>query len=194
MLGGACPAMTASPTGMIEGVAKDAHGQPLPGVQLTLRAVTGGIAKQATRRPDGRYSFGDIAAGDYSIWGTKEGFAMTTAAVAVRAEEHISADLTLAAASAGAPSPAAAAPPFAAVPPTPGPAPVEIEEVNIIAKQLEAAGAAIEPQIGASTYTVTRQAIEAQPGGANNTLNQVLLQAPGVSQGCRVGRRHSCPQ
>jgi outer membrane receptor protein involved in Fe transport len=41
---------------------------------------------------------------------------------------------------------------------------------------------AIEPQIGASTYTVTRQAIEAQPGGANNTLNQVILQAPGVSQ------------
>jgi outer membrane receptor for ferrienterochelin and colicins len=72
------------------------------------------------------------------------------------------------------------------MPPTPGPAPasapVEIEELNIIAKRLETARAAIEPQIGASTYTMTRQAIEAQPGGANNTLNQVLLQAPGVSQ------------
>ncbi len=51
-----------------------------------------------------------------------------------------------------------------------------------MAKRLEAALIAIEPQIGASTYTVTRQAIENQPGGANNTLNQVILQAPGVSQ------------
>jgi outer membrane receptor protein involved in Fe transport len=81
---------------------------------------------------------------------------------------------------------AAAAPPAAeTAPPTPvppPPAPVELEEVDIVAKRLEAARAAIEPQIGASTYTVTRQAIETQPGGANNTLNQVLLQAPGVSQ------------
>jgi outer membrane receptor protein involved in Fe transport len=51
-----------------------------------------------------------------------------------------------------------------------------------VAKRLEAVRAAIEPQIGASTYTVNSRAIEAQPGGENNTLNQVLLQAPGVSQ------------
>ena len=82
-------------------------------------------------------------------------------------------------------SPAAATQPPAAAATPPGPTsvpPVEIEEVDVIAKRLEAARAAIEPQIGASTYTVTRQAIEAMPGGANNTLNQVLLQTPGVSQ------------
>src|SRR6516164_3618642 len=82
-------------------------------------------------------------------------------------------------------SPAAATQPPAAAATPPGPTsvpPVEIEEVDVIAKRLEAARAAIEPQIGASTYTVTRQAIEAMPGGANNTLNQVVLQAPGVSQ------------
>ena len=137
MLGGARPAMTAPPTGTIEGVAEDAQGQPLPGVQLILRTVKGRIAKRATNRPDGRYSFAAIAAGDYSISGTKEAFATATAAVAVRAGERVSVDLTLAAASAGAPSPAAAAAPPAAAPPTPGPAaasaPVEIEEVNIIA-------------------------------------------------------------
>jgi hypothetical protein len=43
-------------------------------------------------------------------------------------------------------------------------------------------GAAIELQIGASTYTVTSEAIDAQPGGENSTLNRVLLQTPGVSQ------------
>ena len=82
--------------------------------------------------------------------------------------------------------PVAAVPPPATVPLAPSPAapsePVELEEVNVVAKRLEAARAAIEPQIGASTYTVNNQAIEAQPVGENNTLNQVLLQAPGVSQ------------
>jgi hypothetical protein len=85
MLGGARPAMTAPPTGMIEGIAKDAQGRPLSGVQLTLRAATDRIIKWATSRPDGRYSFGDIAGGDYSISGTKEGFTIAMAAVAVRA-------------------------------------------------------------------------------------------------------------
>src|SRR5271169_1119566 len=185
ILGGAGPAMTAPPTGAIDGVAEDAQGQPLPGVRLILRAVTGRIARRATSRPDGRYRFADIAAGDYSISGAKEGFATATAAVPVRAGERASADLTLAAAAPGpaaaAPSPAAETPPPAPGPATP-PGPVEIEDITVVAKRLEAARAAIEPQIGASTYTVTRQAIEAQPGGANNTLNQIILQAPGRSE------------
>jgi len=40
----------------------------------------------------------------------------------------------------------------------------------------------IETQTGASTYTIDSQAIVAQPGGGNQSFNQVLLQAPGVVQ------------
>jgi outer membrane receptor protein involved in Fe transport len=182
MLGVARPAMTALPTGTVEGVVKNARGEPIPGVQLSLRTTTGRTAKRTTSRPDGHYRFTEIVAGGYSISGAREGFAMATAAVAVRAGEHAFADLTLASAAA-TPSQAAAAPSAAETPPSmAGPAPVALEEVNIVAQRLEAARAAIEPQLGASTYTVTRQAIETQPGGANNTLNQVVLQAPGVSQ------------
>jgi outer membrane receptor protein involved in Fe transport len=36
--------------------------------------------------------------------------------------------------------------------------------------------------IGANTFEVNHQAIEAMPQGANNTLDKVLLQTPGVSQ------------
>jgi outer membrane receptor protein involved in Fe transport len=78
-------------------------------------------------------------------------------------------------------SPGPAEPP-ASQPEQPPAPPVEIPEIEVMAKRLEAARIGIEPQIGASTYSVTSQAIETQPGGANNTLNQVLLQAPGVSQ------------
>jgi outer membrane receptor protein involved in Fe transport len=78
------------------------------------------------------------------------------------------------------------APPLTAQsgPPAPGsaPAPVTLEEVTIEAKRLQAVGAAIEPKIGASTYTVGSQEIETQPGGEDNTLNQVVLQMPGVTQ------------
>jgi outer membrane receptor protein involved in Fe transport len=154
--------MTASPGGTVEGVARDAQRRPLPGVQITLRTLTSRIATRAMSRADGRYRFAGIAAGDYAISGKKAGFASATAAVAVRARERVFVDLALAAIGA--------------------PAPAEIEKVNVVAKRLEAARAAIEPQLGTSTYTITSQAIEAQPGGANNTLNQVVLQAPGVSQ------------
>ncbi len=181
MLDIARPAMSVSPTGTIEGVAKDPLGHPLPGVRVILRAASGQITKRATSRPDGRYSFAAIPAGDYSVSGAKGGFAMATAPVAVRAGERTSADLTFKAADAAA-SPGLAAPPATEPVPPPGPAPVEIGEVEVMAKRLEAARVAIEPQIGASTYTVTSQAIETLPGGANNTLNQVLLQTPGVSQ------------
>jgi outer membrane receptor protein involved in Fe transport len=79
-----------------------------------------------------------------------------------------------------APSPSTA---DMAAPPPPGPTPeVTLDEITIIAKRLEAVGTAIEPQIGASTYTATSQAIETMPGGENNTVNDVLLQMPGVTQ------------
>jgi outer membrane receptor protein involved in Fe transport len=91
------------------------------------------------------------------------------------------------------PRPATADPPGEAVdaapepaantePPPSGAAATPLEEVTIEAQRLQAAGAAIESQIGASTYTVTSEAIDRQPGGTNNTLDQVLLQTPGVTQ------------
>ena len=58
----------------------------------------------------------------------------------------------------------------------------ELEEIVVTAKRLDAARINIEPQIGASTYVITEQAIDALPGGDNNAMNQVILQAPGVDQ------------
>jgi hypothetical protein len=99
----------------------------------------------------------------------KRGFAAAATAVAVGSGGRIAADLMLAVGAAGASAPA-------------NPATTQLEEVNVVARRLEAVRAAIEPHIGASVYTVTSQAIQAQPGGENNTLNQVVLQTPGVSQ------------
>jgi len=55
-------------------------------------------------------------------------------------------------------------------------------EIVVTATRLNLARDAIQPQIGASTYTVTAAAIEALPGGENANMNQVILQAPGAVQ------------
>ncbi len=57
-----------------------------------------------------------------------------------------------------------------------------VAEVTVTAQRLNAARAAIQPALGATTYTVTNATIQALPGGDNQQLNQVLLQLPSVSQ------------
>ena len=55
-------------------------------------------------------------------------------------------------------------------------------DVEVIAKQLDIARQQIEPRLGATVYDFTRPTIETQPQGDNQSLNQLLLQAPGVAQ------------
>src|SRR5580698_6733064 len=54
--------------------------------------------------------------------------------------------------------------------------------VVVTARRLNAARSEIETQTGASTYTITSDAIATTPGGENVALNPVLLQAPDVVQ------------
>ena len=61
-------------------------------------------------------------------------------------------------------------------------APPATEDITVIGKRLDDARNGIQTQTGASTYTIDSQALDDQPGGTNNPLNQVLLQAPGVAQ------------
>src|ERR1700689_4586238 len=60
--------------------------------------------------------------------------------------------------------------------------PSSVETVMVTAKRLDAARNGIQTQTGAPTYTITAQDIESAPGGENNLLNQVMLQAPSVAQ------------
>lgn len=55
-------------------------------------------------------------------------------------------------------------------------------DVEVIAKQLDIARQQIVPGLGATVYDFTRPTIETQPQGDNQSLNQLLLQAPGVAQ------------
>src|SRR6267154_3960572 len=57
-----------------------------------------------------------------------------------------------------------------------------VDEVVVIAQHLNEARNSIQTQTGASTYVIDEQAIGAEPGGDNQLLNQVIMQAPDVAQ------------
>jgi outer membrane receptor for ferrienterochelin and colicins len=58
----------------------------------------------------------------------------------------------------------------------------EVSEVLITAHRLDVALQSIEPALGATSFSMGQQFITNLPGGANTQLNQVILQAPGVTQ------------
>jgi hypothetical protein len=57
-----------------------------------------------------------------------------------------------------------------------------LDEVVVIAQRLNEARNGIQTQTGASIYTINEAAIGAMPGGDNQLLNQVIMQAPEVAQ------------
>ena len=59
---------------------------------------------------------------------------------------------------------------------------IRVDEIVVTASRLDTARAQIQPQLGASVYTLDAKAIAAIPGGDNVGLNQVVLQSPGVAQ------------
>lgn len=86
------------------------------------------------------------------------------------------------ASSASAPNASASTSATLAADPPPLAATVPLRGVVISARRLDAARAGIQTQTGASTYTISAQAIQAAPGGDNVQLNRVILQAPDVAQ------------
>ena len=78
--------------------------------------------------------------------------------------------------SVGAASVLASSGAFAESPPT------DSSEIVVTAKRLDDARESIKPSLGASTYTLTSQAIQNLPGSDNQPINDIILQMPGVSQ------------
>src|SRR5437868_14244853 len=60
--------------------------------------------------------------------------------------------------------------------------PAGASNIVITGRKLDIARDSITPSLGASQYTFDREALEEQPGGTSLTLNEPLLQAPGVGQ------------
>jgi TonB dependent receptor len=59
---------------------------------------------------------------------------------------------------------------------------ITLDTIEVISQELNAARLQIQPSLGASTYTLSPEALATIPQGENAPLNQVLLQMPGVAQ------------
>lgn len=139
----------------VRGVARDALQRPLAGVAVRLETPEGKVVARGVTGKDGRFMLHGVAPGVYSVIGEKSNFATATAIVTVTAK-GATGDLTLAS--------------------------KEALDMQVTAARLAAARSEIEPRIGATTYTITSDAIANQPGGEDIPFNQTLLQAPDVSQ------------
>jgi outer membrane receptor protein involved in Fe transport len=75
-----------------------------------------------------------------------------------------------------------AAPPVSAAATTATSTTTDTKAIVVTAKRLDDARASIQPSLGATSYGVDQQTIQALPGGDNQSLNQLILQVPGVVQ------------
>ncbi len=81
-----------------------------------------------------------------------------------------------------APTPGRAAPQPAPAPTAAAPeAPSAARELDRKVEALDRARDELLPKIGATSYTISREAIETLPQGDNTPIDKVILQAPGVS-------------
>jgi outer membrane receptor protein involved in Fe transport len=149
------PGTAFAAAGTIDGVIKDALQRPIPGAQLRLESGAGRVVARTTTDDQGHFAFTGITAGTYVVVSEKTGFEAATAVVTVTDTAGGTAELTMAS--------------------------VKPLDVNVAFKKLEEARMEIQPRIGATTYSISKDAIQAQPGGDNNSITQVILQAPGVT-------------
>src|ERR1700722_19319 len=140
----------------VAGVVKDALGRPLKQAALSLQDSSGKVVAHATSNDAGQFSFNAVPPGTYEVVATSSGFKTATSIVAVSAK--------------GA---------------TPVVVAMEAEKevsLKVAATRLNKARNSLSPDTGGSKYTFTQQAIQELPQGENTSLNQVVLQAPGVAQ------------
>ena len=140
----------------ITGVVKDALGRPIKQAVLSMQASNGRVVAHSSSNDGGEFSFIAVARGTYAVVATKEGFKTATAIVTVS---------------------------------TKGAAPVvlamEAEKsvsLAVAATRLDKARNSLSPETGGSVYTFSSRRSRNCRRGRIRTLNQVLLQAPGVAQ------------
>ncbi len=140
----------------VTGVVKDALGRPIKQAALAIQGSNGRVVAHASSNDAGEFSFNLLRRGVYAVVATKDGFKTATAIVTVSAR--------------------GAAPVVVAM---------EAEKsvsLAVAAKRLNKSRNSLSPDTGGSKYTFTAQAIQQLPQGSNTSLNQVILQAPGVAQ------------
>jgi outer membrane receptor protein involved in Fe transport len=140
----------------VAGVAIDALGRPVADATVELQNSTGKAIGKTKTDAKGRFGFEGVQPAVYAVLASKPGFRLATAIVSVAARG--AKPVTLAMQSEG------------------------VLSMAVVAHRLNKARNALSLETGGSVYRFSKQAIQDLPQGANTSLNDVLLQAPGVVQ------------
>jgi outer membrane receptor protein involved in Fe transport len=140
----------------ITGTVTDALGRPIGNAAVELQNSAGKVVAKARTDAKGGFMFEAVAPAMYAVLASKPSFKPATAIVSVTA--HGARPVTLAMQSEA------------------------VLSMAVVAHRLNKARNELSPQTGGSVYRFSKQAIQDLPQGSNTSLNDVLLQAPGVVQ------------
>jgi len=141
----------------ITGTVNDARGRPLPGVVIRLQSENGKTVDITRTDSHGRFLFRAIAPGVYAVIATKRGFPPSSAVVIARSKRPASVALAMAS--------------------------KQPLGLLVAARRQSEVRNAPAPDTGGSVYRFDQDTIGRLPQGTDTPLRQLLLQAPGVSQG-----------
>ncbi|HEY2664932.1 MAG TPA: TonB-dependent receptor, partial [Candidatus Binataceae bacterium] len=153
--GTAAIAATANGSGSVEGIVKDALGRPLAAVALELKAGDGKVLARTTTDTKGHFIFRGLGPGNYQVGARNPKFKPAAAMALVAAGSTGGVAITMEAAELTLP---------------------------VVLQRLDTVRTRLSPTTGGSSYHFSQQAIQNLPGGNNNQITQVLLQAPSVAQ------------
>jgi outer membrane receptor protein involved in Fe transport len=144
---------TARTTG-VQGVVRNANGQPVADARITLRDGDGKLLGDTRSGADGSFEFAAIPPGRYSVEASGSGY--EPSANTVRVDDDIARAMLVL-------------------------TPAATREITITAHRRESARNGLSPKTGGSAYQFGAKDIAKLPQGENTQLNKVLLQAPGVT-------------
>jgi outer membrane receptor protein involved in Fe transport len=140
----------------ITGTVEDALGHPLAGVKLGLKSAAGKTVVRSTTDRAGKFYFRQLAPGIYAILARRIGFKPATVIVPVTAANVRPVKISMESAQA--------------------------LNLPVIAARLNRARNSLSPETGSTVYRFSDKNINELPQGDNTPFNNVLIQAPGVSQ------------
>jgi TonB dependent receptor/Carboxypeptidase regulatory-like domain/TonB-dependent Receptor Plug Domain len=139
----------------IAGRVQDALGRPLAGVELELQSAAGKAISRSISGATGAFVFRRVVAGTYAIVARRTGFKPATAIVTIAVGNAAVVKISM-----------------------------ESEhalELPVLAARLNQARNLLSPETGSTVYRFSQKNIHELPQGDNTPLNEVLVQAPGVS-------------
>jgi outer membrane receptor protein involved in Fe transport len=150
-----CHVLAASAGVPLTGSVTDAQGHAIEHADVSVQDSGGKPAGHVSTGRDGRFELDHLEPGTYAVTIAAKGFNGNASIATIEAGQTRTLDVALEKGDA--------------------------LDVHIDAQRLNRARNTLSPEVGASVYRITQADIETMPQGENTPLNQVLLQAPGVT-------------